>query len=70
VGVASVREGVEHEGYIKASNTRSGAYFGQSVGISGDSVAVGSDGESSAATGINQSQTDTTAPGAGAAYVR
>jgi hypothetical protein len=56
------------QAYIKASNTREDAGFGN-VALSGDTLAVGSLGESSAATGIDGDQQDTTAPGAGAAYV-
>jgi trimeric autotransporter adhesin len=61
--------------YVKASNTRAGAFFGGSValtqgGSSGSlTLAVGSSAESSAATGIGGDQSDTTAPNAGAVYV-
>jgi hypothetical protein len=59
--------------YLKASNTRSGAYFGRSVAISNDgkSIVVGGQGETSAATGVNNTtpgQGDTSVPTAGAAY--
>jgi hypothetical protein len=59
------------QAYVKASNTRQGAVFGSSVAISSDgsTLAVGSSNESSAATGIDGNQADTTATGAGAAYV-
>ena len=57
------------EAYAKASNTRVSANFGYSVALSGDTLAVGSYGESSAATGINGNPLDTSAPGAGAVYV-
>ena len=57
------------ESYIKASNTGAGDDFGCSVGISGDTVAVGADYESSSATGVNGNQTDNSAQLAGAAYV-
>jgi len=58
---------------LKASNTRSNAYFGRAVAISydGRSIVVGSPGETSAATGVNNTspgQADTTIPSAGAAY--
>lgn len=56
------------QAYIKASNPREDGAFGN-VALSGDTLAVGSPGESSAATGIDGDQQDTTAPGAGAAYV-
>ena len=57
------------QAYIKASNTRANAQFGTSVALSGDTLAVGSQAESSNATGINGNQADTSAPVAGAAYV-
>ena len=46
---------------MKASNTRSGAYFGTSVAISGDTMVVGSYGESSSTSGINGDQSNTAA---------
>lgn len=55
--------------YLKASNTRANAEFGTSVAISGDTIVVGSSGESSRATGVDGDQADTSAPGAGAVYV-
>jgi hypothetical protein len=59
------------QAYIKASNTRSGALFGVAVALSADgsTLAVGSRLESSAATGINGNEADTSATGAGAVYV-
>jgi trimeric autotransporter adhesin len=60
------------QAYVKASNTRGAALgprFGISVSISGDRLAVGSDGETSGATGINGDATDTSADHAGAVYV-
>jgi hypothetical protein len=54
--------------YVKASNTRAGTRFGCSVALTSDALAVGSEGESSSATGINGNQVDTTAPSAGAVY--
>jgi len=59
------------EAYIKASNTAPLALFGVSISLSGDgnTLAVGSEEEGSAATGINGDQTDTNAPSAGAVYV-
>jgi hypothetical protein len=59
----------ELEAYIKPSNTRPGAWFGTAVALKGNTLAVGSWGESSGAVGVNGNQADTTAPGAGAAYV-
>lgn len=55
--------------YLKASNARANAFFGTSVAISGSSIVVGAPSDSSAATGVNGNQADTTAPNAGAAYV-
>jgi trimeric autotransporter adhesin len=55
--------------YGKASNTGASDQFGYSVSLSGDTLAVSAFGEASAANGINGSQTDNAAPGAGAVYV-
>jgi hypothetical protein len=57
--------------YVKASNTRANAAFGQSVALSGDGtrLAVGATGESSGSIGIDGDQTSTSATGAGAEYV-
>ncbi len=59
------------QAYLKASNTRPGALFGAAVTLSsdGNTLAVGSPGESSAATGVNGNQSDTSVFGAGAIYV-
>jgi hypothetical protein len=64
------------QAYLKASNTSGarspwwfGDVFGYSVAVSGDTVVVGAYGESSSATGVNGNQSDTNAPGSGAAYV-
>ncbi len=59
----------KQEAYLKASNTRMDHHFGVSVAISGDTIVIGATGDRSNATGINGNQTDTSAPGAGAAYV-
>lgn len=61
----------EQINYIKAPNTRAGAAFGVNVSLSADGgrLAVGASLESSAATGINGDQSDTTAPQAGAVYL-
>ncbi len=53
------------EGYLKASNTHTGAHFGSALALSADTLIVGATGEASG-TGA---QTDTSAPGAGAVYV-
>ena len=58
--------------YIKASNTDAFDLFGRSLALSadGDTLAVGADGEESAATGLNGIQTDNSAPSwAGAVYL-
>jgi hypothetical protein len=55
--------------YLKASNARASANFGGAVALAGDTVVVGSPDESSSATGVDGSQTDTKAEGAGAVYV-
>src|SRR6266567_867715 len=57
--------------YVKASNPRAGAQFGYAVALSsdGNTLAVGSQMEESAATGINGNQADHSVYGAGAVYV-
>ena len=57
--------------YLKASNTGANDHFGSSVALSGDTLAVGAQGESSGATGVNPAggQADNSAAGAGAVYV-
>ena len=57
------------QAYIKASNTRSGSQFGNSMALDGDTLVVGSYGEASNATGVNGNQSDITALSSGAAYV-
>lgn len=57
------------QAYLKASNTRARALFGVSVAVSGDTLAVGSEGESSDAKGVNGDETITSAPSAGATYI-
>jgi hypothetical protein len=57
------------QAYIKASNTNAGDAFGQSVKLSGDTLAFGAFGEDSAATGIGGDESDNSADGAGAVYV-
>jgi trimeric autotransporter adhesin len=67
---------ITQQAYLKASNTRGllpgrlfGDQFGSSVSVSGDTIVVGAPYEASNATGVNGNQTDTSADGAGAAYV-
>src|SRR5205085_1341898 len=57
------------QAYLKASNTKAGGDFANSVGVSGDTVVVGAAAESSNATVINGNQSDNSAPNSGAAYV-
>lgn len=58
------------QAYIKASNTDAGDNFGQSVALSGDTLAVGAFKESSGATGIDGDQgNDANFAGSGAVYV-
>ena len=58
------------QAYLKASNTGAGDYFGHSVSLSGDTLAVGAKSEASSATGINGDQKDNGAGSSGAVYVR
>lgn len=57
------------QAYLKPSNTGAGDQFGLSVAVSGDTVVVGAAGEDSSATGVDGSESNDSAPGAGAAYV-
>jgi len=59
------------QAYIKASTTDLGDRFGAPVALSADGsiLAVGAGSEASAATGIDGSQADNSAPNAGAVYV-
>ena len=59
------------QAYIKASNTLANASFGGAISLSsdGNTLAAGSQGERSSATGVNGNQADTSAVNAGAAYV-
>ncbi len=65
-----IMSNLSQQAYFKASNTDAGDYFGTSVAVSNDTVVVGTPYESSAATGVNNSnQSDNSAEDAGAAYV-
>lgn len=55
--------------YIKASNTGASDLFGWSVAMSGDTLVVGAQGESSSATGVNGDGGNNSAAQSGAAYV-
>jgi hypothetical protein len=57
------------QAYLKVSNTGAGDWFGWSVAIDGDTVAVGGYGEDSAATGVGGNADNNSATDSGAAYV-
>ncbi len=59
------------DAYVKASNTRPNALFGETVTVSGDGAtfAVSSYAESSGSAGINGNQNDTSQSYSGAVYV-
>ncbi len=57
------------QAYLKASNTEWFAWFGYSVSLSGDTLAVGAPRESSNAKGVNGNQSDNSAADSGAVYV-
>jgi hypothetical protein len=57
------------QAYLKASNTGNDDSFGNAVAISGDTIVVGANGESSNATGVGGNQTDNSAFFSGAVYV-
>jgi hypothetical protein len=59
----------QQQAYLKASNTELHDEFGSAVVIDGDTIAVGSPGESSAARGVGGDQTNHDAARAGAVYV-
>lgn len=57
------------EAYLKASNTGAGDFFGYTLSLSDDTLAVGALGEDSAATVIDGNEADNSASRAGAVYV-
>jgi hypothetical protein len=59
----------QQEAYFKASNTGAYDYFGWSVELSGDTLAVGAWFEDSAAPAVGGDQDDNGAPDSGAVYV-
>lgn len=63
--------GWSQRAYVKASNTDAGDLFGYAVALDddGDTLAVSTSWEESAATGIDGDQLDDSAPHAGAAYL-
>ncbi len=63
--------GWSQQAYLKASNTRTGDFFGSAVAVAGDgnTLAVGAYGESSDTAGVGGDQTNEGASYAGAVYV-
>ncbi len=57
------------EAYLKGNNTEAFDGFGRSVGISGDTIIVGAEGESSDATSVNGDSDNNEASYSGAAYI-
>jgi hypothetical protein len=60
------------QAYLKASNARANAAFGSALALDGDTLVVGSRGESSGARGVNggvAAEADASSARAGAAYV-
>jgi hypothetical protein len=57
------------QAYLKASNSDSGDQFGIALAMDGETLVVGSAGESSSSAGVNGVQLDESATAAGAAYV-
>jgi trimeric autotransporter adhesin len=57
------------QAYVTAANARANAFFGRAVALAGDTMVVGSPGETSGAKGIGGEQSDAGATLAGAAYV-
>jgi hypothetical protein len=58
------------QAYVKASNTQTDDYFGYSLALDGDTLAVGAWGEDSNGTGVNSSaESNNSWPGSGAVYV-
>lgn len=55
--------------YLKSSNSNAGDHFGHALAISGTTAVIGAYGEDSAADGVDGSQSNNSAPFAGAAYV-
>ena len=66
-----VRSGTtwSQQAYIKASNTEAEDYFGISVALDGDTLAVGAFWEDSNATGVDGDQSNNDADESGAVYV-
>jgi len=66
-----VRNGASwsQQAYLKASNAESYDWFGFSVSVAGDTIAVGAVDEDSNAIGVNGNQSNNSQVSAGAAYV-
>ena len=66
-----VRSGTSwtQQAYVKASNTEADDWFGHSVALDGDMLAVGARYEDSNATGIDGDESDNSAMDSGAVYV-
>jgi FG-GAP repeat protein len=60
---------LRQQAYLKPSVSSQYNQFGFSVSISGDTVVIGANLESSSATGVNGNQNDSSAPRSGTAYV-
>jgi hypothetical protein len=57
------------QAYIKASNTEGGDFFGWSLALSEDTLAVGATGEDSSSTGVDGDQGNNDLPDSGAVYL-
>ena len=57
------------QAYLKASNTDNNDQFGIALAMSGETLVIGSAGESSSSPGVNGNQLDESQQDAGAAYV-
>ncbi len=57
------------EAFLKASNSDAGDSFGLTLALVGNTLAITSEYEASAATGVDGDQDDNSAPNAGAVYV-
>ncbi|MFZ9520626.1 MAG: FG-GAP repeat protein [Silvanigrellaceae bacterium] len=71
-GVYTVTSRWQQEAYVKATNANANDFFGSSVSLSGDTLAVGADDEDSIQSSITNSTTassDNSIPGSGAVYV-
>src|SRR5688572_3393373 len=61
---------ISQQAYLKPSNTRPIYYFGyRAAAISGDTIVIAANGESSDATGVNGDQSNANRSASGAVYV-